>query len=640
MRNVLWLFSFTLLMGCSEETRQIKTYPTEQFYQNIHIGGGAFSPDESRILFGSNESGMMNAFSVDLLSGEQTQLTHSTEESYYAQSYFPADERFIVVADKGGNENEQIFMVTPDGQEKLLTPHPDTKSTFLGWTGDEQSMLFLSNMRDPRFMDVYKMPIESMEDDIPASELIYQNDEGFLVRAISPDERYTVLIQVISNADSKMYLHDNHTGETTDISEHEGNAYYDPQFFSLDNTQLYFATDEGSDFIHLSKINLETLEVDKVFEPNWDVSYAYQSKAGKYQVIGINEDSKTVVKVVDQASGEAVELPEIPGSSIQSVEISDSENLARLIVSTSATPSNMYVYQFDTGELKQLTHTLNPAIDAQDMVEGKVVRYPSFDGLEIPAIYFQPHQASKSNPVPALIWAHGGPGEQSFLAYNSLFQSLLNQGYAVLAVNNRGSNGYGKAFHHLDDQNHGDKDLKDHIAGKEFLASTGVIDMDKVGIMGPSYGGFIVMSALTTHPDEFAVGINMFGVMNWLRTLKSMPPFWEAAQKKAFYDEIGNPYTQDSVRLYNISPLFHANLVTKPLMVFQGARDRRVPQVESDEIVAAVKEAGVPVEYVVFEDEGHGFRKKKNLIEGNSRILEFLDRYLKGETDESSEEPQ
>jgi len=232
--------------------------------------------------------------------------------------------------------------------------------------------------------------------------------------------------------------------------------------------------------------------------------------------------------------------------------------------------------------------------------------------------------------VPALVWVHGGPGGQTRLSYFALTQYLVNHGYAILAVNNRGSSGYGKTFFHMDDQNHGDKDLKDCVAGKTYLESTGVIDMDKVGIIGGSYGGYMVMAALTFAPEEFNVGVNLFGVTNWLRTLKSIPPYWESF-RKSLYDEMGDPYTADSVRLYEISPLFHTEKVTKPLMVLQGANDVRVLPVESDEIVAGVKANGVPVEYVVFDDEGHGFRKKENEIEGYGKVLVFLDKYLKGE---------
>ncbi|MEM9897335.1 MAG: alpha/beta fold hydrolase, partial [Bacteroidota bacterium] len=608
---------------------EITKYTINQFYKNVNIGGGSFSPDESKLLVSSNETGIYNVYELDISSGEKKQLTDSKEESYYAASYFPEDDRFLFRFDEGGNENYKVYMMSPEGQAKDLTPSDSIRNGFWGWSKDQKNMYLMSNKRNPNFMDIYKMSISSVDAELPISEMLYQNNDGLDVGAISPNERYFAITRAITSADSKMYLYDAENGTRTDISEHEGDAQYNPQFFSLDNESLYYLTDEGSDFVYLAKRSLSTGQVETVYETNWDIWYAYDSWNEKYRVIGINEDAKTVVKVFEQASGEEIDLPEIQGGSISSISISKSEKIARLMVSTSATPSNMYVYNFETKELKQLTNTLNPEINKAHLVEGKVVRYPSFDGLEIPAIYYQPKQASPENKVPGLVWVHGGPGGQSRLSNFELIQYLVNHGYAVLAVNNRGSSGYGKEFNHLDDQNHGDKDLKDCIAGKDFFASTGVIDMEQVGIIGGSYGGYMVMAAMAFEPEAFDVGVNIFGVTNWLRTLKSIPPYWESF-KKALYDEMGDPYTEDSVRLYNISPLFHTQNVTKPLMVLQGANDVRVLQVESDEIVEGVRANGVPVEYVVFPDEGHGFRKKENQISGYGQIKEFLDQYLKG----------
>ncbi|MGB3852593.1 MAG: alpha/beta fold hydrolase [Tunicatimonas sp.] len=632
MKSLLFALSTLLLLGCasSEPTVQAPPqYSIEQFYENVSLGGGSFSPNEDKLLISSNESGIYNLYEIDIASGEKKTLTNSTQESYFAESYFPNDDRFVFSFDEGGDENYTIQMMSADGEAKELTPGDSVSNQFWGWSRDEQSMFYSSNRRDARFFDLYELPIGAVDEENPTAEVLYQNEMGHNAEALSPNKRYVALTEALTSADGKMYLLDRETGQKANISEHEGDATYSPQFFSNDNQALYYLTDENADFVYLAKRDLESGAVEKVYEADWDVWYAYDSRNEKYRVMGINQDAKTVVKIFDQATGQEVTLPEIDGGSITSVNISKSENLARLSVSTSASPSNLYVYNFETGELKKLTNTLNPDINPDDLVEGQVVRYESFDGLEIPAVYYQPKQASADNPVPALVWVHGGPGGQSRLNYFALVQYLVNHGYAILAVNNRGSSGYGKEFNHLDDRNHGDKDLKDCIAGKEYLASTGVIDPERIGIIGGSYGGYMVMAALAFEPEAFDVGVNIFGVTNWLRTLKSIPPYWESF-RKALYDEMGDPTTEDSVRLYNISPVFHASNVTKPLMVLQGANDVRVLQVESDEIVEGVKANGVPVEYVVFDDEGHGFRKKENEIEGYGQIREFLDEHLKG----------
>ncbi|HEY8879550.1 MAG TPA: prolyl oligopeptidase family serine peptidase, partial [Roseateles sp.] len=204
---------------------------------------------------------------------------------------------------------------------------------------------------------------------------------------------------------------------------------------------------------------------------------------------------------------------------------------------------------------------------------------------------------------------------------------FVNNGYAVLGINNRGSSGYGKSFFTADDGRHGREPLWDCIEAKTFLASTGVIDPERIGIVGGSYGGYMVLSALAFRPEAFKVGIDIFGVSNWLRTLESIPPYWETF-RQALYQEIGDP-VKDRERLMATSPLFHASEIKKPLMVIQGANDPRVIKPESDDIVAAVKKNGVPVDYLVFDDEGHGFSKKKNTLEANRRMVEFLDKYLK-----------
>jgi len=357
--------------------------------------------------------------------------------------------------------------------------------------------------------------------------------------------------------------------------------------------------------------------------------YSYDSEHEKYKVIAVNADGKNELKIVSNETGKEVSFPDIPDGDVTAVSISPNEELMRLTVGSSKATSNIYAYNFDSKEIKKLINTLNPEINPDDLVSAEVVRFKSFDDLEIPAIWYKPLNASSDNKVPALIWVHGGPGGQTRVGYFALIQFLVNHGYAILAVNNRGSSGYGKSFYKMDDLNHGEKDLADCIYGKKYLQTLDYIDSEKIGIIGGSYGGYMTMAAMTFHPDEFKAGVDIFGVTNWLRTLKSIPPYWESF-REALYKELGNPFSSDSVRLYNISPLFHAAKIKNPVMVLQGANDPRVLKVESDEIVEAMKKNNVPVEYVVFPDEGHGFVKKENEIKGYGAIVTFLDKYLKG----------
>jgi dipeptidyl aminopeptidase/acylaminoacyl peptidase len=302
--------------------------------------------------------------------------------------------------------------------------------------------------------------------------------------------------------------------------------------------------------------------------------------------------------------------------------------------SSSRHPRDLYVIGLaGSDQPRQLTRSLSPNIEAQDLVAAETVRFKSYDGVEIPGILYRPHQADAAAKAPALVWVHGGPGGQSRVGYNGLLQYLVNHGYVVYAINNRGSSGYGKTFYKLDDRRHGEADLGDCIASKQMLIDTGYVDPERIGIIGGSYGGYMVLAALAFEPEAFAVGVDIFGVSNWMRTLTSIPEWWESF-RNALYQELGDP-EQDEERLRRISPLFHADRIVRPLLVLQGANDPRVLQVESDEIVAAAQANGAVVEYVVFEDEGHGFRKKENQLRGYRTILKFLDKHLKGTTHQS-----
>ncbi|MFT4536896.1 MAG: dipeptidyl aminopeptidase/acylaminoacyl peptidase, partial [Saprospiraceae bacterium] len=307
--------------------------------------------------------------------------------------------------------------------------------------------------------------------------------------------------------------------------------------------------------------------------------------------------------------------------------ISRDESLMTFYVSSSKSPRDLYLLNFETKEIKQLTENMNPEISPDDLVAGEVIRFKSFDGLEIPSILYKPKGLKKGEKVPAMLMIHGGPGGQTRLNYTARLQYYVNNGYVILAVNNRGSSGYGKSFYAADDRKHGEDDLQDCIESKKFLATLDYVDTDKIGIMGGSYGGYMVMAALAFAPEEFAVGVNYFGVTNWLRTLNSIPPWW-ASFRDALYKEMGDP-KKDSVMLYNKSPLFHAEKITKPFIVLQGSNDPRVLKVESDEIVENARKNGIKVEYVLFDDEGHGFVKKKNNITASKKVLEFLDANLK-----------
>ncbi len=608
------------------DAQSVKQYSYEQFTDNVSVYASGFNHDETKLLIGCDESGVYNVHSIDLETGKMTQLTHSDNSAQWASAYFPKNDAFLYQGDTEGNEIYHLFMVDEKGNKKELTP--DTSSvnrySFYGFSRDKQSFFLGSTKRTGKLTDVYEVNLDVME-----PEMIYENSENLTLNDISDDKKYFVLSKPNTTSDNNLYLYDVEKKESKLITEHEGTASYRSSGFSNDSKSLFYTTNEGGEYSYLMRYDLATGKKEKFLEEKGaSVAYAYTSFDEKYRIVGIDKDAQTTLKIYDIASGKEVKFPNLPEGEIGGVRISESEKLMVFSIQSAKQPSNLYLYDIEKATCKQLTDNLNPEINPDDLVEPEHITFKSFDGLEIPSILYKPHGASKENKVPALLMIHGGPGGQSRMGYNSIAQFLCNHGYTILAVNNRGSSGYGKTFNQADDQKHGEADLMDCVESKKYLESLGYVDMDKVGIMGGSYGGYMTLAALTYHPQAFEVGVDIFGPSNWLRTLKSMPPWWESF-RKAMFAEMGDPSTADSLRLHKISPLFHAKNIEKPLMVLQGANDPRVLQVESDEIVEAVRKNGVPVEYIVFEDEGHGFLKSENEIEGYEAVLKFLDKYLR-----------
>lgn len=616
----------TLLIAASaavaQQKKAVKEYTIEQFMNTVRIGSSSFSSDDKSILFHSNKTGIFNVYSVPVTGGAATQLTSSTKESTYAVAYLP-NGRFIYTYDRGGNENNHLYLRELDGTERDLTPGEKVKANFLGWSHDRKSFFYSTNERDARFFDIHEMPIDSFK-----PTLIYKDETGLDFGDISVDKKYIAFEKSGgSPADSDVILYNTTTKESKNITAHSGDMANSAQTFDTASKYLYYLTDANSEYKYVARYDLATGKTEIVEKAPWDVFYTYFSCNGKYRVTAVNEDARTKITIYETASGKAVPLPQLPNADITGVNISPSEKLMAFYLNGDRSPSNLYVYDFATKKATKLTESLNPEINPADLVDSQVIRYKSFDGVEIPSILYKPKHASAQNKVPALVMVHGGPGGQTRVGYSAVTQYLVNHGYVVLGANNRGSSGYGKTFFASDDGKHGREPLWDIVESKKYLASLGYVDEKKIGIIGGSYGGYMVLAALAFKPEEFAVGVDIFGVSNWVRTLESIPPYWESF-RKSLYKELGDP-AKDRENLRAISPLFHADKIVKPLIVLQGANDPRVIKPESDEIVESIKKRNGVVEYVLFDNEGHGFTKKANEIRAYKSILDFLDRYLK-----------
>ena len=606
--------------------RPSRQYTIEEFVDgSIGLRGVSFSADESRVLFSSNRGGVWNVYSIPAAGGEWTAVTTSTTDNSWSVDFFPNDDRVLVARDNGGDENDHLIVIAADGTETDLTPGsgPDAKLTanFLGFSGDGAQFYVTTNERDPRYFDLYRYATDGY-----ARERVFQNDEGLEVRDVSPDGRWAAVTVSHTTSDGDMHVVELASGKRTKLSEHTGAALFNPQDFTPDGAWLYYTANDQGEFANLRRVNLQTWQHETVREAEWDITGATLSHSGRYLAVSTNVDGSTGLQLFDTTTNTEVSLPDMPSGEIRNLRLSKSDARMAFYLNGDRQPSDLYVLEFGR-EPKALTRSLNPDIDAADLVDSSVVRFASFDGMQIPNILWKPHQATAQARAPALVDVHGGPGGQTTRAFAMVQQYLANHGYVVLGINNRGSSGYGKTFFAADDGKHGREPLWDVIAAKEYLQSLDYVDADRIGVMGGSYGGYMVLSALAFQPGEFRVGVNVFGVSNWIRTLESIPPYWESF-RQALYVEVGHP-EEDREFLTATSPLFHADRIDVPLMVLQGANDPRVIQAESDDIVAAVRKNGVPVEYVVFPDEGHGFTKNRNQIEGYGRVLAFLDEHLK-----------
>ncbi len=601
-------------------------YSAEQFFDTTSFrvasaGGLAFSPDGQSLLISSDATGVFNAYALPVAGGDPVPLTASADNAVFAASYLP-DGRVIVASDQGGNELTHVYVREQDGTLRDLTPGDQVKADFFGLSPDGKTLWVTSNARDPKVFDLHAYDTTTLE-----GRLVYENP-GMFPSDVSGDGRWLALSKPNTSADSDVYLVDlQNPGEPKLITPHEGNVAYDVYGFTPDSSSLVLATNEHGEFNQAWTYDLASGESAPLLQADWDVMFVDSSPSGRYRVSAINADAKSELTLLDTQSGKPVVFTGLPDGDIGGVRFSPDERHVAFTVASDTSPSDVFVADLADGKARRLTTALNPAIKEADLVEASIVRYPGEGGVDIPAVLYRPKGASAENPVPAIVFVHGGPGGQSRRGYSAMFQHLANHGYAVLAANNRGSSGYGKTFFHMDDKAHGEADLRDIVAGGDWLRQQDWVASDQVAVMGGSYGGFMTAAALAFHPEAFEAGINIFGVTNWVRTLESIPAWW-GAQRDALYDEMGDPAT-DAERHRRISPLFHASNIVRPLLVVQGANDPRVLQVESDELVAAVRANNVPVEYVLFPDEGHGFLRRENRVAAQEAYLKFLDEHVR-----------
>jgi dipeptidyl aminopeptidase/acylaminoacyl peptidase len=595
-----------------------KRYTIEQLMAADTIAGLSFSPDGKKLLFTSTRTGLANIYEMTLPNGVPRALTHSTTETIAAIGYFPNDERILYSSDQGGNELNHVYVRERNGTSRDLTPGEKLKARFAGWAADGRSFYLVTNERDARVFDLYEYGVDGYE-----RRRLFENDKGYQIEAVSPDRRTVALSIIRDNANTDALLYDVASKSLRQLTPDEGNIVSTPEDFSRDNGSLYYTTDEGHEFQYLVRLDLRTNARTTVLKTRWDVSSASLTQDGRYLVAALNEDARTTVLLFDPKTLRPLAMPGAGAGTIEGMAFAQNAPLAALVVANGNAPGDLYLVNLQSGTKTRLLSSLPAAVKQTDLVPGSVMRFKSYDGLEVPGVLYAP----AGTKLPAVIWVHGGPGGESRIGFKPLTQYLVNQGYVVYEINNRGSSGSGKTFYHLDDRKHGEADLDDVVAAKKMLVAKGLADPNRVAIVGGSYGGYMVLAGLTFRPEVFAAGVDLYGVANWPRLLTNTPPWWEDL-RRLLKSEMGD-WEQDQEYLRKISPIFHAGQIKRPLLVLQGANDPRVLQQESDDIVAKVRANKVPAEYVIFPDEGHGFRKKANQLVAYRTIGVFLDKYVK-----------
>src|SRR4030066_1761362 len=627
MKKVLCLISAGLLLligwQCSQ-TPKFKTYPLETFFDYKSVSSATFSPDEKTIAYISNASGVHNIWTVPTSGGTPKQLTNETKNTILFVTWGPNRDSMIYGQDEGGNENFHIFIMPAKGGPATdLTPGKEVRAQILKWSKDGRGFLYMSNKRDPRLFDIYKFDLGTGQ-----SEMLYQTQASESFADWSDDEKKLAFSLFYVATDMDVLVYDIETQKMENLTAHpgQGEIVNEPATFSPDSKWLYFLNDKDSEFMKLKRINLATKAVETVEETNWDVISAGFSFNGRYFVTGINEDGSTKIKITDLQQNKEVPLPQLPNGEIKGLEFSRSERYLIYYFNGDRQPTNLYVVDLQNNKNLQLTNSLPEEIDQRILSESELVRYPTFDGKQIPPYLYKPLDLKPGEKAPAIIEVHGGPMFQETKRFGPLRQFLVNHGYVLLVPNVRGSTGYGKTYHILDDHDWGGAPLQDVVWGKKYLATLDYVDTSKVVILGGSYGGYMTLAGLTFAPDVFAAGVDICGPSNLQTLLASVPPYWEPFIKY-FHREVGDP-KKDQKFLKERSPLFSACRIQRPLFVIQGANDPRVKQQESDQIVDALKKKGGVVEYMIFPDEGHGLRKKENQIKAYNKVREFLDQYI------------
>ncbi len=609
----------------------------EEYFKSFRIMHPSFSGKGGRVLYSSNETGVYNVFAESVNGGNRVQLTRSEDDPRFAVAFFPEDGRVLFRGDKGGDQMDRLYVIEKNGGVIDLSGGREVYQKFKGWSGDGKSMYVADNSRDPEVFDLYQWDLESLnpkmvfknDDSRPYGLGPVSGDDGTLVLSRAEDENYG-LIQFydlesgkITRARARMQGPDKEGKKRSRASFRKKPVNGTPKCFSPDGRYLFYLDGQGREFRYLMRLDLKRGISELAYAFPWDIVDAEVARGRDLLVLTVNWNGVSRFALVKASTGEAADLPGLPELAARSVSVSpDGERLV-FLAGGDAVSDRLYEYEIKARRLSVIRDPNNVSLPEVDLVRSRPIRFEARDGVSIPAYLYRPKGAGPSGKAPAMIWVHGGPGFQYKPEYSPEFQFLLGRGYAILALNNRGSIGYGASFFASDYKKHGREPLWDCLDARDHLASLDWIDEKRIGVMGRSYGGFMTLMALAEAPEKFAAGVDFYGVTDWVHCLSNMPGHWKNAEGLLFA-KIGHPEA-DAEYLSRISPVNHLDDIKGPLLVVHGFGDVRVDKKESDELVKSLLARGVKVEYLEYEGEGHRLNRVKNRIDCWSRVADFLD---------------
>lgn len=588
----------------------------------------SLSPDGQRLAFSTQISGQPQLWVVDAAGGWPHQLTFGESVTFHRWS--PAGDYILYGVDRGGNEREGFYLITPDGmQERELLPPSDAFRVFGAFTRDGRKVVYATTGRNGVDFDIHLIDVATGED-----REVFRGRMGLYASAFTPDGSAILLTQARGEDANDLYLFDIQAGRLDTLFSPEDRSSYSSFAWTPDGRGFYLATDHERDYAGLAFYDVEQRGLRFLETPEHDVDRVTLSADGRYLAWTTNEGGYSVLHVRDLHTGEAVPVPPLP-SGIYRLDWADEAPVAAVFVTGPQVPGDIWTWNLASGAWHRATASASAGLDLSKMVVPEHHSLTARDGVTVHGLLYRPRSTAPGTEPPVLLAVHGGPTAQARPDFDGPLQYLLTRGIAVFDLNFRGSTGYGKPYARLNDGRLRENELGDLVDALRYLAGQGV-DTSRTAIMGGSYGGYLTMAALARLPEHFDAGVAFVGVSNWITALEGASPQLKASDRIE-YGDIEDP--ADRAFFEQISPITHVGGVRAPIMVLHGANDPRDPVTESDQFVDAIRRRGGEVQYLRFPDEGHGIRKLTNRLIAYRRIAAFLESHLGASEHQTSGRP-